>query len=112
MIEDVKQLKSQGCSDAFITIVEKYAASSATMDDMGAFISELEKYKAEEDIHPFEQDVLDLAVEKYRLEYSTARQVRNDDSTEAAIRRNEMDYNGDMFETMGYEMYTDDGRRY
>ena len=113
MIEDVKLLKSQGCSDDFIVIVNKYTNLPTGLEDLELFVNELELYKAGEAIHPFEQNVLDLAKEKLvSLLASSVSRLGNDDSTEAVIRRNEMDYNGDVFETMGYEMYTDDGRRY
>ncbi len=113
MIEDIKLLKSQGCSDTFIAIVEKYTNMPTKLEDLDLFVNELEQYKAGEAIHPFEESVFDLAKEKLRLlNQPTEHKAWNDDSTEAAIRRNEMDYTGDMFETMGYEMYTDDGFRY
>jgi len=113
MVKDVQILKVHGCSDLFISIVEKYMNLSSDLEQLESFVDELERYKAGESIHPFEQDVLDLARERLAepLILPVSR-VGNDDSTEAAIRRNEMDYNGDVFETMGYEMFTVDGRRY
>ena len=104
MIKDVKLLKTQGCSDDFIAIVNKYTNLPTGLEDLESFVNELELYRAGETIHPFEQNVLDLSKEKLVvLLASPIARLRNDDSTEAAIRRNEMDYNGDVFETMGYK---------
>ena len=109
-----KLMKDNGCSDEFIEIIYKYQAKeNVNLSELERFINELETYKADEAIPPFEQDVLDQAKEKYMFYISTSNSMLpNDDSTEMAIRRSEINYNGDVFDTMGFAMYTDDGRRY
>jgi len=78
------------------------------------YIFELELYRSDKDMYPLEEDVLVQAKRWWSIAKGDEEviEVWNDDSTEAAIRRNEFDYNGDAFESMGYKMYTDEGRWY
>jgi len=112
MLKDLDLFKKAGCSDAFLQIVEKYTNESMDIETTDRLIVELESYKAGEELCSLEQDVLDSVKERFVSMVSTPNGVFNDDSTEAAIRRTEMDYNGDVFTTMGYELRTEDGERY
>jgi hypothetical protein len=112
---NAKMLKAQGCSDEFIVIVEKNINTFNNLNQLENYINELEEYKSGKVIHPFEQDILDHAKRRRSIlkdDETEIVKVGIDDSTEEAIRKNEFDYNGDVFETMGYEMFTDDGQRY
>ncbi len=100
MLKDLGYLKAQGCSSQFIEIVKKYNRSNTSLIDMEKFIEELEEYKAEEMLPAFEDQLIDTAKKMFASMHSSP-VIRDDDSTESAIRRNEMDYNGDVFTSMG-----------
>jgi hypothetical protein len=112
---NTKMLKAQGCSNEFIAIVEKNTNTFNNLSQLENYINQLEEYKSGKIIHPFEQDILDHVTRRKSIlldDETDIIKVGIDDSTEEAIRKNEFDYNGDVFETMGYEMFTDDGQRY
>lgn len=104
MLEDIKELKEKGCSKEFISIVEKYTESDALLMDIDKFIQEIVDYKSDEEIHPFEEDLLDAAI-KMSMTLDNRPLIVSDDSTEVAIRKIEMDYNGDALSTGGYALY-------
>ncbi len=111
MVKNIEVLIENGCNDNFIKIIKKYNNLSTSIDDLEKFIYEIEAYKLDEKIHPFEEDILETANKIY-LSLKSEVLMSNDTSTEDAIRRNEIDYNGDTFTADGYELNTDDGRRY
>ena len=110
MLKDLDYLKTQGCSSQFIEIVKNYNRSNTSLIDMEKFIEELEEYKAEEMLPVFEDQLIDTAKEMF-ASMNSSPVIREDDSTESIIRRNEMDYNGDVFTSMGYEQFSEDGAR-
>jgi MoaA/NifB/PqqE/SkfB family radical SAM enzyme len=109
MIENIEKLIDNGCSRRFIEIVKKFNISTINIDDLEEFIDELEQYQLDEKVCLFEQDVLEKAKKMHSL---SEQLVLDDASTENAIKRAEIDYNGDTFTADGYEFNTDDGRRY
>lgn len=109
----VKDLISNS-SNEFVSIIEKYnkvyvtksvEVMLANITTLDSFINEIKELKT---INAIENEILNLAKDMT----CSKPKVGNDTSSEDSIRREEFNYNGDSFTADGYELNTEDGRRY